>query len=106
MRILIDECLDWWLCRSLPGHVCTSVQKMGWSGVQNGELLGKANAEFDVFITGDRNLAFQQITSTYNLTIVVLHADNIQLPATRALMSQVGEVLKTSKLGAIVDIYP
>jgi len=65
MRILIDECLDWRLCRSLVGHDCASVQKMGWGGLTNGALLEKAEQEFDVFLTGDRNLTFQQQTSRF-----------------------------------------
>ena len=39
MRILIDECLNWRLGRALTGHHCVSVQKMGWSGIKNGQLL-------------------------------------------------------------------
>jgi hypothetical protein len=60
MRVLIDECLDWRLARGLPGHTVTSVQRMGWSGVKNGRLLALAEQQFDVFITGDRNVSFQQ----------------------------------------------
>jgi len=60
VRILVDECLDWRLGRSLVGHECLSVTKMGWSGIKNGRLLALAEKEFDVFTTGDRNLSFQQ----------------------------------------------
>lgn len=61
MRVLIDECLNWRLGRALTGHFCTSMQRMGWSGLRNGELMEKMRQErFDVFITGDRNLQFQQ----------------------------------------------
>jgi predicted nuclease of predicted toxin-antitoxin system len=42
MRILLDENLDWRLCRDLPGHVVESVPLIGWAGIQNGELLKKA----------------------------------------------------------------
>jgi hypothetical protein len=52
MRILIDECLDWRLCRSFLGHECTSVQRMGWDGLSNGALLSKAQTQFDVFYYG------------------------------------------------------
>jgi len=61
MRILIDECLNWRLSRALTGHYCVSVQRQGWSGVKNGDLLTLAEQnQFDVFLTGDRNLMFQQ----------------------------------------------
>ena len=59
MRILIDECLDWRLCRALPEHECVSVQQMNWGGLTNG-MLKNAQHQFDVFLTGDRNLKFQQ----------------------------------------------
>lgn len=61
MRVLIDECLNWRLGRALTGHFCASVQRMGWKGIRNGELLARMEQErIDVFITGDRNLQFQQ----------------------------------------------
>jgi hypothetical protein len=61
VRILVDECLDWRLGDALTGHDAVSVQKMGWSGIKNGRLLVLAIENgFDVFLTGDRNLSFQQ----------------------------------------------
>jgi len=104
MRILIDECLDWRLCRPLTGHDCSSVQKMGWSGLKNGALLEKAEREFDVFVTGDRNLTFQQIIPAFNIAVVVLHAKSIQLRHTRPLMSKVLALLPTLGSGQVVDI--
>ena len=58
MRILIDECLNWRLSRALTGYFSISVPKMGWGGIKNGALLELAEKEFDVFLTGDRNLTF------------------------------------------------
>ena len=79
---------------------------MGWGGLTNGALLSKAQKEFDVLITGDRNLAFQQPARKYDLAIVVLHSDSIQLPETQMLMPQVLEILKTIKPGTVLAIYP
>lgn len=106
MRILIDECLDWRLCRSLGDHYCTSVQKMGWSGLVNGELMRKAEPAFDVLITGDRNLSFQQATWSIKIAVVVLHAESIQLRHTRPLMSQVLKILPTLRPGQVVPVHP
>jgi predicted nuclease of predicted toxin-antitoxin system len=78
MRILIDECLDWRLCRALSGHDCVSVQKQGWGGLTNSALLRKAEQDFDVFITGDRNLVFQQQLSDLDIAVLVLHAESMQ----------------------------
>jgi predicted nuclease of predicted toxin-antitoxin system len=73
MRILIDECLNWRLARALTGHYAVSTQKMGWGGIKNGELLEEAAKEFDVFITGDRNLSFQQDVKQSSIAVIVLH---------------------------------
>lgn len=59
MRILLDECLNWRLSRALTDHYCVSVQRMGWIGLQNGELLTMAvEQQFDVFLTGDKEPRF------------------------------------------------
>lgn len=89
MRILIDECLDWRLGRALPRHDCVSVQKMDWSGIKNGKLLALAQEEFDVFLTADRNLSFQQNTTKFQIAVVVLVAGSTQLHKTMPLMSKV-----------------
>ena len=89
MRILIDECLDWRLGRALTGHDCVSVQKMGWGGITNGRLLALAQDEFDVFLTADRNLSFQQNTARFDIVVVVLAAGSSQLSKTLPLMPQV-----------------
>ena len=59
MRILLDECLPKRLKRDLIGHEAR-VPEMGWAGKQNGDLLALAAPEFDIFLTVDRNLSFQQ----------------------------------------------
>jgi len=93
MRILIDECLDWRLGRALTGYDCVSVQKMGWGGIKNGRLLALAQAEFDVFLTADRNLSFQQNTTKFQIAVVVLVAGSTQLNKTLPLMSKVLDLL-------------
>lgn len=104
MRILIDECLDWRLCRALPGHDCSSVQKMGWGGLTNGALLQGAEREFDVFVTGDRNLSFQQNVAMFNIAVVVLHADSTQLAHTLPLMSELLMILADLEPGEVFGI--
>ena len=95
MRILIDECLDWRLCRALTPHHCVSVQQMGWGGLTNGTLLQKAQEEFDVFLTGDTNLTFQQNLMRFRIAVIVLEAQSTRLLDTAELMPQALEALKT-----------
>ncbi|MEX2173536.1 MAG: DUF5615 family PIN-like protein [Pirellulaceae bacterium] len=107
MRILIDECLNWRLGRALTGHFFTSVSKLGWSGITNGRLLALAEQNsFDVLLTGDRNLGYQQQTSQQHIAIVVLAGAGIQLHQTLPLMPQVLALLPTLRPGQIVVVQP
>ena len=106
MRILIDECLDWRLSRALPDHDCVSVQAAGWAGLSNGALLDLAANHFDLFIMGDRNLAFQQNVSSFDVAVLVLHAKNTQLRHTLALMPKVIALLPNIQPGKVFDVYP
>lgn len=105
MRILIDECLNWRLSRTLTGHYAVSAQRMGWAGLKNGVLLIEAEKQFDVFITGDLNLNFQQDIIKYNIAVVVLHAESTQLHHTLPLIPKVLTLLPTLKPGQVVDVY-
>ena len=106
MRILIDECLDWRLCRALTEHQCVSVRQMRWGGLANGILLQKAQDEFDVFLTGDTNLTFQQNLTRFHIAVVVLEARSTRLVDTAELMPQVLKILTTIQPGQVVRIAP
>jgi len=107
MRILIDECLNWRLGRALTGHYAVSAQKMGWSGIKNGQLHRLAvDNGFEVFLTGDRNLSFQQNPAELKLAVVVLEAEGIQLHHTLPLMPKVLAVLPALKPGDIIRVGP
>ena len=104
MRILIDECLDWRLCRALAEHRCSSVHQMNWGGLSNGQLLKKAQHEFDVFLTGDTNLSFQQNLTTFNIAVVVLEAQSTRLVDTIKLMPEVLRILTTIQPRHVVRV--
>ncbi len=104
MRILIDECLDWRLCRALQDHQCASIHQMGWGGLTNGMLLEKAQENFDVFLTGDRNLSFQQNVTRFRIAVVVLEAKSTRLIDTIQLMPQVLRILTGVTPGRVVTV--
>lgn len=107
MRVLIDECLDWRLGRGLPGHEVTSVARMGWAGIKNGQLLALAEAGgFDVFLTGDRNLSFQQNLTGRRLLVIVLVASSTRLPDTLPLMTKVLTLLPTLPADSVTVVAP
>ena len=60
MKVFLDECVDWRLARDIVGHDVKTARQMGWTTIKNGTLLTLASEHFDVFVTVDRNLSFQQ----------------------------------------------
>jgi predicted nuclease of predicted toxin-antitoxin system len=101
MRILLDENLDWRLRRALAGHEVESVQLNGWAGIQNGVLLAKADAGFEVFVTMDGNIQFQQDYAKLRLIIVTLKAPSNRLKDTLPLMPKLVATLPTLKPGTL-----
>ena len=79
MKILLDECIDRRLAKALKGHAVKTVPQMGWAGIKNGQLLALAEKEFDVFVTVDRNLSFQQHLPKFNVAVLVLVAPTNRL---------------------------
>ena len=72
MKILLDECVDRRFARELSDHFVRTVPQAGWAGVKNGDLMRLASQQFEIFITVDRNLSYQQDTSQFDIAIVVL----------------------------------
>ena len=104
MRILLDECLPKKLKREFAGHTIFTIQEMGWSGVKNGELLRRAETRFDVWITADQNIEFQQDLSRFDIAIAVLVAPRNKLETLLPLISQLHEALQTIQPRQIVYI--
>ena len=76
MKILLDECVPWPLHKLLSGHECTNPQKCGWAGIKNGDLLHFAESRFDLFITADKNLRYQQNLEGRKLAILELSTND------------------------------
>ena len=94
MRLLLDESVPVRLRRHLPSHSVRTVVEMGWSGVKNGDLLRLAAASFDVFITVDKNLPFQQRLDTLPLAVIVLDSHSNELPALLPLVPKLEASLR------------
>jgi predicted nuclease of predicted toxin-antitoxin system len=105
MRILLDENLDWRLRRGLLGHEVESVARLGWAGIQNGILLKKAEETgFEVLITMDSNMTFQQNLAGHPLKIIVLRARSNRLADTIPLTAKILQVLPYLKNGRVTVI--
>lgn len=79
MNILIDECLPRYLKTVLAEYSVVTAQEAGWAGVKNGPLLSLAEDKFDVFITADQNLKYQQNLRKHKIAIVVFPSSKLSI---------------------------
>jgi hypothetical protein len=78
MRILLDECVPWPMHKLLLAHDCVTAQKRGWGGLKNGDLLRLAEGEFDLFITSDQNIRYQQNLAGRRIPILELSTNDLR----------------------------
>jgi len=104
MKILVDECIDRKLTREFVDHEIKTVPQMGWAGVKNGQLLALAEAEFDVFITVDRNLSFQQNLPQFDIAVIVLQAPSNPLADLKPLVPEVLAILASVAKGQATTV--
>ena len=101
MRVLLDESLPVALAAELPGHQVETVRGHGWAGFLNGELLRRARAEFDVFVTMDRNLPHQQNLVAIGMAVVLVLAKSNRLSHLRPLIPAILEAIAAIKPGEL-----
>jgi predicted nuclease of predicted toxin-antitoxin system len=94
MRILLDESLPHDLVALIEDHEVSTVSDEGWKSVKNGRLLALAATKFDVFITADRNLEFQQNLAKLPVAVVVLVARKNRIQDLEPLLPELAATLK------------
>jgi Domain of unknown function (DUF5615) len=99
VRVFLDECVDWRLSRELKGHDVKTARQMEWTTLRNGELLSLAAAQFDVFLTVDRNLSFQQNLGALPMVVLVLHASSNRLSDLKLLVPDLLKAIETARPG-------
>ncbi len=104
MRILLDECIDRRLARRFVDCEVKTVPQMGWAGISDGDLLPLVAAEFDVFITVDRNLPYQQNLTTLDLAVLILEASSNRLADLQPLVSLILEAIPIAPKGQATTI--
>jgi predicted nuclease of predicted toxin-antitoxin system len=104
MKIILDECLPRRLIRDLHSYSVTTVPRQGWAGTTNGELLAKVEGEFDIFITLDSNIAFQQNLENLKLCVIVIRAVNSRYETLQPLIPDIVQAVDRAKVGNIVVI--
>jgi predicted nuclease of predicted toxin-antitoxin system len=104
MKILLDECIDRRLAREFVDYEIKTVPQMGWAGIKDGQLLVLAAAEFDVFITVDRNLSFQQNIPQFDIAVIVLEAPSNRLADLKPLVPKILVVLEEAVKGQVTAV--
>ena len=104
MRVLFDQSTPLPIRSFLRGHVVRTAAEQGWGDLSNGQLLAAAEAAgFDVFLTTDKNIPFQQNVREYRLAIVVI--DRQQWPDVRAHVGLVVAAVACAKGGCIHIVH-
>ena len=104
MRVLLDECVTRYLKRDFTGHEVFTVEEAGFKGLKNGRLLQAMSGHFDVLVTVDQNLQYQQNLKTFAIAIVLLKAKRSTYPMLKPLMPQVLETLEKIKPSEIIVV--
>ena len=104
MKLLLDECIDRRLAQEIKGHEVVTVPQAGWAGLENGDLLRLAQAQFEVFVTVDRNLSFQQHLPQFTVAVIVLQAPTNRLKDLRPLVPELLRILATAPKGQVTRV--
>jgi predicted nuclease of predicted toxin-antitoxin system len=101
MRLLLDEHLPIGLSAELHGHAVDTVSSRGWTGIKNGELLRRMTGQYDVLVTMDRSIEFQQRLSTLPFGIVLVRARSNRMQDLRPLVPSILSALDAIEPGRI-----
>ena len=101
-RIILDENLPQPLRHEFSDYDVVTVGFMGWSGIQNGDLIKVIDGEFDIFITGDHNLRYQQ--NLKERIISIIEVPHTRLDQLRPMLEQIKEAIEMSVAGSYTQI--
>ena len=103
MHVLFDQGVPAPLRRLLPTHEISTAYECGWSTLKNGELLGAAEAQgFQVLVTTDTNLKYQQNLSDRSIAVVVLSTTS--WPRIKASAAAIAAAVKSASVGTYAEV--
>jgi hypothetical protein len=105
MRLLLDECVPRKFKNALPGHDCRTVPEEGWAGRKNGELLSLAEkSDFEVFLTLDRGLEYEQNLRGRVIAVVLVRAQSNRLADLLPHSAEILRVLRSIRASELVKV--
>jgi hypothetical protein len=103
-RVLFDENLPRLLRRKLPEFDVRTVQEQGWGAFKNGELLRRAEGHFEVLLTADRRMQYQQNVTAFGIGIVVIITPRLQLQVLERALDRVKQAITSVALGEVIQV--
>ncbi len=104
MKLLLDECVTRHLKRELASHEVHTVEEAGFKGLENGDLLKAASGVYEVLITVDRNIPYQQNLASLNIAILILAAKKNSYMRLKPLIPRALSALESIKAGDVIRI--
>jgi hypothetical protein len=103
MLILFDHVTPKGVARCLPGHTVITAKDQGWDTLSNGELLAAAErAGFDVVVTADKNMRYQQNLQGRKIALVVLGTP--QWPIVKLHLEKIAAAVNAATAGGYIEV--
>lgn len=103
MLILFDHVTPKGIAQFLPGHTVTKAKDRGWDTLANGDLLAAAErAGFDVLLTADKNMRYQQNLEGRRIALVVLSTP--QWPVVKLHLEKIAAAVNTATTGSYIEV--
>jgi hypothetical protein len=103
-RVLFDENLPRLLRRKLPEFEIRTVQEEAWGAFKNGELLRRAERRFDVLLTADRRMQYQQNLTAFGIGIVVIVTPSLQLQVLERALNPLRQAISSVAYGEVLHV--
>lgn len=103
-RVLFDENLPRLLRRKLPEFEIRTVQEEGWGSFRNGELLRRAEDSFDVLLTADRRMQYQQKLASFRIGVVVIDTPRLDLHLLEGSVDELRDAIASVERGQVIHV--
>ena len=103
-RVLFDENLPRLLRRKLPEFEVRTVQEEGWGSLKNGDLLRRAEDSFDLFLTADRRMQYQQKLTSFRIGVVVIVTPRLDLHLLERVVGEIRVALDSVGPGEVIHV--